>query len=406
MAAKVGSFNITTGVATSTIGITGVGFLPTVVIFWWMGRTESVDTEGGADAQPGFGVMVGATKRWAITSIMEDNQDNTDTAHGHSPDGCILEVRENNSIAGRADFSSFDADGFTIIIDTQFVVDFRISYLALDHTSVETGSFVPSATGSLAETGLGFQPGCILFGSTKGTTEAQEDASDGSVCIGAATGSGVTDQWTIGCFGNDSVSSAGQASYGFGGEVICSFTGNNGPQQRISFTSNDADGFTVNVIEKPTTGRTIWWLALAGGEYFVSDRVSTDTNTTGVGFQPEAVLFAGFGKIESVVNDDSADINMSLGAATSATERTSQAFSIDRSADPSEVWTAIEFDQCLLSGDLADNIDGLMDLVSMDSDGFTTVMDNPDDSAFFQGFVAFGVDPSIGEAPFPQIHLW
>src|SRR5947209_736339 len=62
---KEGAFNIGTGAVSSTVVTSGIGFQPKVVLFWWSGRTETVDTTGGASISRGFGVGVSPTDRRA-----------------------------------------------------------------------------------------------------------------------------------------------------------------------------------------------------------------------------------------------------------------------------------------------------------------------------------------------------
>lgn len=402
MSAKVGSFNIGTGAATTTVAVTGVGFQPTVVLFWWSGRTESTDANGSANARCGFGVGKSATERWAVSNYLEDAvAAATNTATRQNPAACInLSNSAGTGSDGAADVQTMDADGFTLIIDTQFTVDLRVSYLALggDHSNVAIGDLTPGATGSLSETGLSFQPELVIFcsGGLAGVTAT--GGADAMLGIGAAAGA--TQEWTVLGFANDVSTNSGDYSYG--DESIASTGVASGLQQRIEFTSFNADGFTVNVLEN--TGHGVFWVAVAGGQYFVGDRV-TATNTsnfsqTGVGFTPEALFVASVGRTESAQDTlAAADMRMSIGAATSSTERTAQAWSDDEGSDPSEVWTAIEHDALYIHGDLADAVDGLMDLVSMDADGFTAVMDDADPAASFVGFVAFGANAAASSVP-------
>jgi hypothetical protein len=394
MAAKTGTLFInSTDVATTEIEVTDVGFTPTAVLFWWSGRNEAVTTNGSANAQPGVGAATGSANRWANGTFLEDAVESSNTAYASSPDCCIIEVKGDDLIDGRADFVDFTPStgtGFTLVIDSQFTSDFRVSYLAIDHANATTGALNIASTGSLDSSSLGFDPECVIFSRTQSTSTNEQDSSNAALGLGAATDKGGSiQQWTVHFHATNGNSFNNRYhSYGYTGECTsAAYQGSPGEvNERASFTSMGVDKFTIDVLE--TSGRDTFYLALAGGQYYAGNRISTDTTTNDAGFEPEAVLFCGLGNSESTQDVSAANINMSIGCAISSTERSAHAWSVDNGVDPSEVWTAYATDQCLISGDFADSTDGLMDLSTMNATGFTTVMDVADSSAYFQGYVA------------------
>ncbi len=56
----------------------------------------------------------------------------------------------------------------------------------------------------------------------------------------------------------------------------------------------------------------------------------------------------------------------------------------------SETARAVEHDEVYANIATDDTIEGLLDIKSIDSDGFTCVMDDPDPSAAFVPYMAFG----------------
>jgi len=404
MSAFAGSFNITTAAATNTVAVTGVGFTPVAIIFSWSSRTESTDASGGADAAFGMGFCAGTTDRRSMCNFVEDAQTTTDTGMRQSTDACIMQIgTAAGDQIGAADLDSFDADGFTMVIDDDFTIDMRISFLALggDHNNAATGDFVMSATGELAETGVGFAPGCVLFMGSRFTTVTTQDNTQVVWAFGAATAA--ASEFTIGLRSRHAQATSESARYGFGAECLSIHeTTADDPFVRAELTSLDADGFTVEVLEVGAT-RIGYYLALGGGQYHVGDILTaTDTtnfSTTGVGFQPTGVLFASHCVAEDTQDTGVAELKWSIGAATGAAERTAQAVSDQDGLTTTETFTAIEHDEVYIRPDLADGVEGLMDLVSLDADGFTNVMDDADPDAAFVGYVAFGDAVGVSQLP-------
>ncbi len=413
--AATGSFNITTAAATNTVTVSGLGFTPVAVIFWWSGRTDSTDASGGATAIEGVGFAVSTTDRRCVCGWSEDAQGTSNSANYQSEAACIIEI-DDGGLVGAADVSAFNSGEFVVVIDTQFTTDLRVSYLALggEINSAETGSFVVASAGNLdvATTDV---PECVLFIATRQATATEAGGVHNQVTLmGAATGP--SNEFTTSVFDRDARTTTIAYGYTYGAECCSSArpTGLGEPESRCEFTDFapvSGNGFSVEVLEA-ANDRAYYFLALAGGDYHVGDFVTaTDTSNfsqTGVGFEPVAVMFASNCKAEDAQDVTGAETKHSLGAATSATERTAQAFSSQNGLATSEVFTAIEHDELYVRPDLADGVEGLMDLVSMDSDGFTTVMDDADPGAAFVGFIAFGPAAAAGESvtPVAQTALW
>jgi len=163
----VGSFNIDSALGiTETQSITGVGFQPKVVLFWWSGSTASSDTVAGGTYLLGFGAAVSSTSRWNVCAVSEDALATSNTRRGQYDTECISTFDADGSWDGRMDFVSMDADGFTLVVDDAFANEYRISYLALggdDLTNVALGAKqTPAATGNYATAGVGFQPDALI----------------------------------------------------------------------------------------------------------------------------------------------------------------------------------------------------------------------------------------------------
>lgn len=198
--AKVGSFSTGTPAATNTIAVTGVGFQPEFIMFWWTGRSNSTDAIGRASHFRGFGAAASTTDRRSVASTSTDAAATSDTASAHDAAACILSVSPvTPAIDGQLDLQSFDADGFTLICDSAtWPRDTRVTYLALagDLTNAATGVLTePAATGDQDVTSLAFQPDFVLFFSAGIAVDAPGAKTDSDIMIGAATASSAQGVW-------------------------------------------------------------------------------------------------------------------------------------------------------------------------------------------------------------------
>jgi hypothetical protein len=334
---------------------------------------------------------------------MKDNEAVAqDTDRSTRNDAVVSALRVSpGTFSGWLDLQSFDSDGFTLVVDDQLNAgepDFRVCYLALGGDSLTNafaGNFALSTTGTgdQAVTGVGFQPDCVIILGQTGQTATPNDGSHQRVGLGWAVST--TSEITMGFGVANAVAAVDSSSYGRSDELSAVITGGEGISNRFDLTSFDADGFTINRITTPAQAAVVAYLALKGGSYASGELLTkTDTSTaidiTGLSFKPAAVLFGSVGKAESTAGTPTAHLQFSLGAATSPTSRLAHAWHAEDNLSPSQVNLAVEYDACYIHIANADTVDGLMDLTSMNSDGFSCIMDDADPSANWVGWLAFG----------------
>lgn len=391
-----GSFASGTGAATTTVAVTGVGFVPKAILFWWSGRTEGVDTIGRATHYRGFGVACTTTDRRAVANTVVDAAATSDTQGGHSDAACIILVNTGAAIDAAMDLQSMDADGFTLIVDDAFPRDTRIGYLALGGdslTDVASGQFIePAATGDQDTTSLAFQPDSILFFSAQNATAPPTAAVQAQMMIGAATSSSAQGVWA-GTSRNGQAAIAAR-SYCTAGECIALQAVTGAPNGRADFVSFLSNGFRINWAERAAL-RYVFFLALKGGNYTVGNLLTqTDTVTdiveSSFGYQPTGALLVSHGQAESTSDTDQGHDRLSIGAFSGTAARGAQGTLDEDTLADSEVTAAMEFDEVYVNIKTDSTIDGLMDIKSIDSDGFTTIMDDADPAQAFVWYMAFG----------------
>jgi hypothetical protein len=405
MLAKVGSFNTGTGAAASTVAVTGVGFTPKVVKFWWTGRTNTTDTVGRANIRRGYGWAISTTDRRVICDFSEDAVATSDASRAHSEGACIMTVNDANAIDGALDLQSMDSDGFTLVVDDQMPVDLRIHYLALagdDLTNIASLTFTePGATGNQDTTGAGFQPDYVEFISNGETTAPPDGSGNARLMIGAYDG---TNQAVLMAYVSNGEATMDTRTYCTTGECIALCSAAipptvTGRADGVSFLS---DGFRLNWVER-AEARYIFALCMKGGDYTVGTlQTQTDTTTditeSGLGYEPAAVQFFSHCNTESTSDTLQDNDRISIGA-FSGYERGAQGSLDEDGVADSEVTTAIEFDAVYVNISTASAVQGLMDIKTIGTDGFTCIMDDADPSQAFVWYAAFGPAP---EVTFPQ----
>jgi hypothetical protein len=323
------------GATTGNQSVTGVGFRPKAVIFFWASRNSP---GFASSAAVGYGFATGAGSERAVNYLSDDNlaPNANNASRWQWTNRCV--VVTNTSASGatyhEATFVSMDADGFTLNWTKASIASaWIIHYMALggpDITNATVGSFTPTAgTGSQSVSALGFQPEFLMFMSIDSNAVGSKVATHGKVSLGfAADGTSITqaaitaatkglsaNAVTSGAESNDSAiveKSDDTAAVTFEGAV----------------TSFDATGFTIDklthdAVDGPQT--TVHYLALRGGRYKVGwlTRPGTDGAQTiaypGVGFTPKGLLFFSWSHLGSVldpIGDSEARISFSAADST------------------------------------------------------------------------------------------
>lgn len=296
--AKKGTFAASTG--TGTQAVTGVGFQPSVVIFWSVALTAA---GSGAGAYHSFGVGVSSSSQWAFSYNDDDAVTTTEANRISTDTKCIVFASSGAVLDCQGALSSLDADGFTIDWGASGApaTAVLIHYLALggtDLTGVKTGIVTgPASTGSQAITGVGFQPDLVLMATSLNTSTGALAAS-ANLAIGFATSSSARVSSAI--RSRDAQTTSDVASLQVENKILSGLLSNSaGVSGTYDLTSMDADGFTLNNTTA-ASGAKYGYLALKGGHYKVgmeSQKTSTGTKaTTGAGFKPGAALFVSNGE--------------------------------------------------------------------------------------------------------------
>jgi len=406
--AYAGAFNIDSSVtAGNDQSVTGVGFQPKIVFFFWAGGTAAVDEVAGGTYNLGFGAATASDSRWSVVTMSEDGQADSDCYRYQSVSCCIRTYSAAGTLDGYADFKEFGADGFTLTIDDQFASNYRVSFLALggaDLTNVYLGSKQRDAdTGACAVTGVGFQPGAVIFCTGHGS--ATEHASTtGAFSLGWTDG---TNDGVVGLVVEDNQAASDTKGYGYNAEVLAQVVyWSSSLSNRDSTTSLDADGFTLNQ-DEGATQLYYFFACLKGGQYAVGDLTTrTDGNNISEdpGFDPVALLFSSANRAHSTQDTATDHARISIGAATATDERTVAAIS-DEDAQATTETAYTNQDDAVYAHVVDDAIEALMDVTDMAvGTGFACVMDDTETSACWVNYLAIGAAAAGQNVPEKYYH--
>lgn len=410
-----GTFQTGTGAISSTQDITPAGCTisgSSVIFFFYNGRTESTDTIGRASYFRGVGYAISSTNRRASCSQGTDATATNDGGTRYTDAGCIVSVVLESTEDGRIDFDSWLSNGARLIVDDVMPASRTVGYMlvtGLDNVGALSWQD-QGATGNFNVTGLGFNPpaGSASIYVAPGLDVAAPASRNGAskLSLGFAVSSTKQAVWS----GVEDEGSATTDSDSYcidGVEVIANHSSSAGTtvSSRVGFVSYTTDGITLNQIEVPTTIEYNWAVVMSGGSWDVqSITTRTDGNditTASLGFTPAGVLAISAFKAEHVQDTATVHQTMSIGAATSASNRWAISLMDEDGLADTEITTGVEFDAIYQSISTASATEGLMDVKTWGSDTITFVMDDTDPSAKFVPLLIGGNVAAATKAPPP-----
>jgi hypothetical protein len=286
MAIDVGS--IDASLSTGNVSYTPVGFLPTAIIFWGNLRTTAGATD---NAEAGYfqGMTDGVTSGVVAYSAGENVSPGTN--HFSRQAVPVHMVDRSGTVLFSAELVSLDNDGFTLNWTVAAGSGYDIHYMAIggvDIDAVHVGSLLITATGAVAETGLGFTPDGLI-GICSQTVSAVPDSGGRDLYYGI----GLTDGTTHGSIGGRRGTGFTTVETRTTDEHWLIAGRGTGDRLRVTLDSFDVDGFTYDPT-LVTNNSEVLYLAIKADNLKVGTlRTPSGTGTvaeTGVGFLPEGVL--------------------------------------------------------------------------------------------------------------------
>ncbi|MDO9080765.1 MAG: hypothetical protein Q7U44_08170, partial [Desulfuromonadales bacterium] len=323
-----------------TTAVTGVGFTPKAVIFYWTKQTTATGAFAAhISSGQGFAAFNGAaiTMGAVVAQVSDAVTTPSDVNDYHSTTAAIVSLATTaniTAIESSAVVSAFDVDGFTLnwTVTTAGTADI-IHYVALggtDLTNANVGTTsMFAATGNNSVTGVGFQPDAVLLLADNISTAINTNPVSRRPAInrGFMVGGLTPTQGSIGWGMRDAQTVATHGSTFNSVQALTVLRGN-AVAVNATYVSMDADGFTLSGSAASATPVT--WLALKGGSYKVGTITQPVAGTppfttayTGVGFLPTGLILASTNSASANGTIDTAapGASFAFGAASAATAR-------------------------------------------------------------------------------------
>src|SRR5688572_19917506 len=257
LSAKVGSF--TANGATGNQAVSGVGFQPTLVIFWWDLR---ISDGTGADFSFGLGVGISSSDRRAVGNYSADALTSSTNAAWNQSGHCIY----GSGGTPRADFVSQDGDGFTVnwVVASTTIINF-LALGGADLANVKSGAIAAkTTTGNQAYAGIGFQPTALILFAGKCSTDPLDQLTNGAAMIGFATSA--TERGCVSWRNKNGVNPQVAKHRQSKSKCAISVT-DAGVFTEADFVSFDSDGFTLNFTTAGGTADALYYIALRGPQF-------------------------------------------------------------------------------------------------------------------------------------------
>lgn len=284
---------------TGTVAYTGIGFRPTVVIFYWTEQT-AIGTAAGVSS--GVGFATDANQYAAVTGMRDAVGTTINGRRSSAGNAVIFQTVTGATVTllAQANLQSMDADGFTLNWTTNGNANaYRISYIALGgDTQGFVGNFnMNNAIGTQPITGTGFQPDFVMFVHA-GDGSIDTNAADAQFGIGFAQSSSARGAMVYAGETAQGTSSSRWQQLTSKAVLFLSHAAPPVAAGQADFSSMDSDGFTINVTT--ASGGANWnvgYLALRGarvatGAFDEPAATGVQTPVSNLTFKPKGVMLA------------------------------------------------------------------------------------------------------------------
>jgi hypothetical protein len=401
---KVGTFTKITTTGSQTVS--GLGFQPKAIIFYWSRNTANATAAAPRSQGVGF---TDCTNQRAV-AIAEDDNAGTSNAGRYRTESNVIVILSDGTptVGSRATFTSCNSDGFTINWAVSEASAHIINYIAIggtDVTNVKAGTFTLAAsTGIQNITGVGFQPDFAMF--LQGFTEAVDTAS-----AGLEMGMGFADynnnQGSIlNCVRDAQANNSTKYSLQRTDNVILLSSTACAIDALAAFNGFSSNGFSLNVSDAPAAATPIFYLAIKGGSYQVgnfSQPTTTGTQTiSGLGFQPNSVVLFSDNQVAGTAL--AAPSTFSIGAANATTSRAA-VWGQSRNVDPSQTAVYTDNSKIMIMRTLsgtggAGTINAQADFNGFTSGGFQLNWTTADTTQRQIIYWAFGPSPTFNQTAY------
>jgi len=402
---------LTTDVLNATKVVTGLGFTPKALRFYWVGLQSNSPTNavsGAVNERRGVGFAVSSASRRCVGTFAEDNNAAASNDGSVAADNSVcITVDGAGTVDGRLDISSFDTDGFTLIVDDVTPANITVFYEVwggTDITAAVVGDIAePAATGTQNYTVAGFTSDglnqCVMFAGVQSVNALNTgQGQDSGLCVGFATSTSTTNNVVVLGNADDNSGTSDTDGYCIQGECLAQIViaGGN-PNARARLSAWGTDLFTLNWLARATTNRRNIFLAIKGGSWQSSsytiqgNTLNANTTVSELPFNLKGISLIGRMTAQSTAGTSTAQDRIGFGSGLSTTSRNSAGVLDNNGADPTEIGTILRYDSVLSFPTAAGAVQATYDINSFNLNSFNIIVDTAGGVANeFHGYLAFG----------------
>ena len=394
---------LTSQALNTTIPVTGLGFAPKALRFYWVGLQSNSPTAANSQAvteRRGVGFASSTTSRATVGTTSVDNAANADCGSIWSNTACVITVSAAGAVDGLLDVSSFDTNGFTLIVDDVVPANITVFWEAwggVDIRNVTIGAIAePAAIGPQTYTATGFEtiPGasdqCVMFAGVQtvnasGAGQQQDSGLHVGFLCGKSGSFGNFGEATV-C-GNSDDGSATMDTDGFNasGYSISMITIAGGdPNAIASFDTYGTNVFTLAWSLRATTNRRSIYMAIKGGLWQTTN-LTINGNTLNSTATVNNLQFNIAGvSLMGAMKEDSPNIPNALstvqdrigfGSGTSPTSRNSAAVLDENGTASAEINLSINYNQVLVYPSATGTLQTAYDISNLSANNLTLITD-------------------------------
>jgi hypothetical protein len=402
---------LTTDALNATKVVTGLGFTPKALRFYWVGLQSNSPTNaasGAVDERRGVGFAVSTASRRAVGTFSDDNNGAASDCGSVAANDCVcITVNGTGAIDGKLDISSMDPDGFTLIVDDATPANLTIFYEAWgldDIQQVTIGDIAePAATGTQNYTANGFNARgdnqVVMFAGVQSTAALNTgQANDSGFCVGAASGTATAQNIVVVGNSDDASATMDTVSYARATECLAMIVVAGGnPNARAVLSAFGTDTFTLNWTNRATTNRRYIYMAIKGGGWQVgSYTIRQDSGRTAaisnLPFILKGISFMGSMKTQSAAGTSTVQDRIGLGSASGLLQRKAMGVLDENATASSEIDLAISHDSISSYPSATGTEQARQDLSVFGYNNFTLTVEidagGPENE--WMGYLAFG----------------
>ena len=419
--------------AATEYAVTGLGFAPKALRFYWFGIQSAVDSSsklGSPQPEPserrGVGFAAGDVgsptdiTRRAVSSFSQNRATTSNCDTSASDDAVAVTTDGAGARDGLLDIIDINADGFTLRVDDAAPADITVFWEAWGGSDIEAVTVGDIAAPGSATTqdvaASGFEldasDQAVMFAGVQSTAALNSGlASDSGLSIGFATCRGGSpsefDQVVVCGNADDSSGTMDTDGYCQTGDsiamvVVAGGTTLNSRAQVIGFYEG---GFRLNWTTSSVANQRHVFMAVKGGgwragAYTINGSSASATATvSGIAFAPVGLSLIGRMSAQQSAGATATNDRIGMGSGISTASRRAMS-AWDETATASSaanIHQSIEYDSVLTFAANTGLTAATYDIDAMNSDGFRIIVDTAGGvSSEWQGYLAFGDAPLVG----------